>query len=105
MFRSHRNDLIEARDREVAALKLLVDSLAEQIDYLRSLMGQPNLTRATSALPRELQGPDLAPGFANYLSEEEEDLIALQEAGHINELELEQQLAAAGLRNPKLTLA
>jgi hypothetical protein len=106
MFRSHRKDLLEARDREVSALKLLVDSLAEQIDYLRILMGQPNLSRAKSVLPFEEQSPELVEGLKNYLSEEEEDLIALRDAGHINELELEEQLARAGIRNTShLTLA
>jgi chromatin segregation and condensation protein Rec8/ScpA/Scc1 (kleisin family) len=105
MFRSHRADLLEARDREVAALKLVIEALSEQIDYLRIVMGQPNLSRTKSALPFELQSPDLVEGLQAYLSEEEEDLIALRDAGHIDEQEFEQQLAAAGIRGKHLTLA
>ena len=108
MFGTHRRDLIEAHVREVTALKLLVDSLAEQIDYLRILMGQPNLSRTKSALPFEEQSPAMDPlveGLKAYLSEEEEDLLALRDNGHINEMELEEQLARAGLRGSRLTLA
>lgn len=105
MFGRHRRDLLEARDREVAALKLVIEALSEQIDYLRVLMGQPNLSRAKSVLPVTEQSPELVEGLKAYLSDEEEDLIALRDAGHIGELELEQQLAAAGLRNSHLTLA
>lgn len=105
MFGRHRRDLLEARDREVAALKLVIEALSEQIDYLRIVMGQPNLSRATSLLPAEEQNPELVEGLHAYLSDEEEDLIALRDAGHINDLELEQQIAAAGLRNSHLTLA
>lgn len=105
MFGRHRRDLLEARDREVAALKLVIESLAEQVEYLRIVMGQPNLARTRSALPPEEQMPDLVEGLKLYLSEEEQDLMALRDAGHLNELEMEQQLAAAGLRNSHLTLA
>jgi hypothetical protein len=105
MFSSHRKDLLEARDREVAALKLVIEALSEQIDYLRVVMGQPNLSRQRTALPPEEQSPELVEGLKAYLSEEEEDLLALRDAGHINEIELERELAAAGLRNSHLTLA
>lgn len=105
MFRSHRRDLLEARDREVAALKLVIEALSEQIDYLRIIMGQPNLARTRSILPPEEQMPDLVEGLKAYLSEEEQDLRALRDAGHIDDVELESQLAAAGLRSSHLTLA
>jgi hypothetical protein len=105
MFGRHRRDLLEARDREVAALKLVIEALSEQIDYLRVLMGQPNLSRAKSVIPAELQSPELVEGLKAYLSEEEEDLMALHANGHIDELEMEQALAQAGLRNTHLTLA
>jgi hypothetical protein len=105
MLGRHRRDLLEAHDREVAALKLVIEALSEQIDYLRILMGQPNLSRTRSTLPVEEQLPEFVEGLKAYVSEEEQDLIALRDAGHINELELEQQLAAAGLRSTHLTLA
>ena len=105
MFGRHRRDLLDARDREVAALKLVIESLAEQIEYLRIVMGQPNLSRAKTLIPADEQSPELVEGLKAYLSEEEQDLIALRDNGHIDEIELERELAAAGLRSSHLTLA
>jgi hypothetical protein len=98
-------DLKEAHERELKHLMRLADVLAEQIEYLRAQAArQPYISASTPAL----NPADLLPtgeGIAAYLTEEEEDLRALVDAGHLTETELEAQLAAAGLRNVNVQVA
>ena len=109
MFRTVRNRLWEARvadlkdahEREVKQLMRLVDALAEQIEYLRAQMGRPNMARELGLNPSKQ--PVVMEGSMPYLSEEEEDLLALKEYGHLDERALEEALAQAGLRNPEVT--
>lgn len=88
-------DLKEAHERERRDLLRTVDALAEQIEYLRVLLGRPNL-KAPGLNPAEQLEAD--PDFPGHVSEEEEDLRALQEAGLLTERDLEEALARAGLR-------
>lgn len=98
-------DIKEAHERELKHLMRLADVLAEQIEYLRAQAArQPYISPSTPAFnPADLL--PTAEGIASYLTEEEEDLRALVDAGHITETELEAQLAAAGLRNTKVEVS
>lgn len=98
-------DLKEAHEREVKQLMRLVDMLAEQVEYLRAQMGRPNFARMQGVNPSE-QPPRLddMPSSLAHVSEDEEELRALHEAGHFSDTELEEALAAAGLRNPSIKI-
>lgn len=91
-------DLKEAHEREVKHLKMLADVLAEQVEYLRAQRaGHPFIStqqRGTNPSELELVQPD----SLAYMSEEEEDLRALQDNGHISPMDLEKALAQLQLR-------
>lgn len=91
-------DLKEAHAREVKHLKMLADVLAEQVEYLRAQAAQRPFisTKVKGTNPSELA--TVQPGDLAYMSEEEEDLRALAEFGHISELDLEKALAGLQLR-------
>lgn len=92
-------DLKEAHQREVKALRLTIDALAEQVEYLRAQQdSKPFISRTVVGHnPSELEL--VGPGDLSYMTEEEEDIRALRESGQITELAMEQALAQAGLRN------
>ena len=80
-------DLKEAHEANRRDLMKLVDMLAEQIDYMRQLAGRPNFARTVPLNPSK-QPPVEQGGWA-HVSEEEEDLRALQEFGHISQFEMD----------------
>jgi hypothetical protein len=88
LFASHRRDLKEAHEQHVKALMKLVEMLAEQVDYLRAkLDGHPHIpASAPSANPSGLPAPQ--PGRPLFLSEEEEDLMALRINEYIDDQDL-----------------
>jgi len=75
---AHVADLKESHAR-------LVEALADQIDYLRVLLGRPNLLRMTPANPSEQPAYDPLGFEAPYLGEEEEDLLALHQFGRVDD--------------------
>lgn len=87
MFGSHRRDLKESHEAHVKSLMKLVEMLAEQVDYLRAkLDGHPYIGASVPSLnPSGL--PPAPEGFdgPKYLSEEEEDLLALRLNEHISQ--------------------
>ena len=90
-------DLKEAHEREVKQLMRLVDALAEQIEYLRAQLGRPFIGAAHPGLnptqqPLAVHDMD-GSSTSLHVSEEEEDLMALHEMGHVDDWEL------AALRN------
>lgn len=104
MFPSaHRADLKEAHEREVAALKLLVEMLAEQVDYLRATIAQRpyvNPRAAQPVNPSQLQ--PAVPGEPAYLTEEEEEILALRELDHITDSDVEHLREQLGLERLSL---
>jgi len=92
LYEARIADLKEAHAAEVRALDKVIDSLAEQIEYLRATFGKPHITPSTPTTPGlAWQGEGLTDlGFdpeelqelaSRHLSEEEEDLLALRENG------------------------
>lgn len=88
LYRKQIEELKEAHEREIRQVVRLADVLAEQVDYLRGQLGRPNMTRVASANPTGQ--PPLQSGEPGWMSEEEEDILALKEFGHLNEYEAEQ---------------
>lgn len=72
-----------------------ISSLQEQIEWLRLHSGTPILKEATGNLPvREHM----------WLSEEEEELAAMKQAGIINSSDLEDALRQVGAMNTEIEL-
>lgn len=90
MLGSHRRDLKDAHAEHVKALMKLVEMLAEQVDYLRAkLDGHPHISPSAPASNPSAQPEPLA-GHPMYLSEEEEDLLALRVNDYITDPDLEE---------------
>lgn len=90
LYEARIADLKEAHETQRREMLRTIEALAEQIDYLRAVFGraQPmsgSLTRE-AAVPFELPVEDDMP---LHMSEEEEDLLALNE----HELISDEQLA------------
>lgn len=93
-------DLKEAHEANRKDLMKLVDAMAEQVEYLRLQMGRPNTQRMVPLNPAQ-QPPHI--GGSAHLSEEEEDLQALFDGGHIDMAEL--QALKEQLDLPNLAIA
>lgn len=101
-------DLKEAHASEITQLLRLVEALAEQVEYLRATTGRPFIqTKAPVPIP----GMEVLPAFEDedsplHLSEEEEDIRALADNGHMDAWEAEalrEGLRARGVDLPPLT--
>lgn len=107
-------ELKEARDREVKQLNRLVDTLAEQVEYLRAQLERtPKLGQVITPerghpdvvtdLSLGLDYNDATPAYSEvpmWVPEEEEELRFLQEIGHIDTADLERELQKLGLNGP-----
>lgn len=95
MFRRHRDDLIASFEREREAMQQSIRILADQVDYLRyqvAVSGQGGGAHMSPVL-EELKGNDFNltaddDGFRPYMTEEEEELLAMR----LNDLITEQDL-------------
>jgi hypothetical protein len=98
VFRRHRDDLLAAQENERIAMNKVITVLADQVEWLRwQLNKTPHMSLALHELhqqtgpvmptPQSLPGFD--PDFKPYMSEEEEELLALRINEHINDQELE----------------
>lgn len=102
MFSRHRDDLKEAQAQTIKALQDSIIILADQVEYLRAQVdGRPHVYSGTPSVNPSAQ-PAVEDGFPKYLSEEEEELLALRLNDHINDLELEQLRADLRLAPPLL---
>lgn len=88
-------DLKEAYAEERRALNKVIDALAEQVEYLRATFGRPHLAGRPSTPGLSWQGAveSEVEGHKLFMSEEEEDLLALHESGLLAKHELEASLA------------
>lgn len=101
LYAERVTDLKEAHAREAAALKLTIEALAEQVDYLRAVGGRPQLSAPRLAMhpmaPADVLGEEpyrMEP--AQFESEEEADLRSLKEAGLLDAEDLQAALAQLG---------
>lgn len=100
MFRDkHREDLKEAHENVVKAMRDTIIMQADMIDYLRSKAdGHAYIPARTPALnPAQQPVADPEPGSRKWLSEEEEEIMALQLNGRISEMELSALQETLGL--------
>lgn len=89
LFARHRADLKEAQEAEVRALRMTIDVLAEQVEWLRWQLTQtPHMSNVLKPVNPTAQ-PDIEDDFPKWMSEEEEDLLALQLNEHITQHDLE----------------
>lgn len=96
-------DLKESHEREVTQLMRLVEALAEQIEYLRMQVGRAHVGRVSpSGTPLSTPSPHMKAG-AQWVSEDEEDIEALREFGHLSDQEVARLRDELGL--PDLTTA
>lgn len=102
----HREDLKEAQQQTIAAMRDTILVQADMIDYLRAkLEGHGYVPQRTTAInPASQPSADRTPGDPEspkkWLSEEEEELLALNLNGHLSDLELaslQQELGLPGL--------
>ena len=97
MFNRHRQDLKEAQEQTIKAMRDTILIQADMIDYLRSKAdGHAFVSTRTPALnpsqmvPAEMDGP-------KWLTEEEEEILALNLQGRISDHELQKLQADLGL--------
>jgi hypothetical protein len=99
---AHIADLKDAHELRCKELMRTIDTLAEQIEWLRLQQLRPNPASMPSFNPTEL--PDIVPGLPSHLSEEEEDLQYQVDQGRMTQEDMEQTLARIGLRNAHIQL-
>lgn len=89
-------DLKEAHESRVRELMRLVDALAEQVEYLRAQLGRPFIAAKHPGV-NPTQQPLVGSDLPLHVSEEEEDLLALHEMGHVDNYELAALRESLGL--------
>lgn len=105
MFRRHRQDLLDAMERERAAWRMVVTVLADQVEYLRYMATQaPHMSPALRNLTSEAPAPAAAAAedVRPYLTEEEEELLALRLNDHIDETRLRELADELDIPVPQL---
>lgn len=103
LFEARIADLKEAHEARVREMMRLVDALAEQVEYLRAQLGRPFIAQNHPGLnpaqqPLVVHDMDDNPAKL-HVSEEEEDLLALHELGHVDDWELEALKGQLGLNS------
>lgn len=90
-------DLKEAHEATVRALKLTIDALAEQVEYLRAVGGRSQPVRL--GVNVDPMTPPEAPALYTgvRMSEEEEDLRAMHENNILDAETLQAALADLGI--------
>lgn len=94
IYESRVADLKEAHEREVAALKISISQLVEQIEYLRMTGIPAPLRSATPIGALQHREPMATPP---YMSEEEEDVRHMAASGLLDEQALVSALADLGI--------
>jgi hypothetical protein len=90
MFRRHRDDLLSAQENERRAKDQVITVLADQVEYLRYLVSQqPHMSPALRGVTLETPEAPEADGFRPWMSEEEEEMLALNLNEHITDADLE----------------
>jgi hypothetical protein len=104
--RLHERLITELKERYEAQLKekeRIIDVLAEQVDFLRNQLGQANLAHRQSANPTEQ--PAMLVDASPFLSEDEEDMLAMHAAGHLSDDQLKNALAQVGFLNDQIDVS
>ncbi len=72
MFDRHRRDLKEAHAETIKQMERIIIILTDEVDYLRYKLGQPPVQRPVVDAVEDAQPRKM------WLSEEEEDILAMQ---------------------------
>lgn len=95
--RSKLERLYDARIEDLKAEhRRMVTLMAEEIEFLRRQLAGPQLGTVRGADVKVFDEPDFMPDPSrspHSISEEEEDLLALRDGGHITEMEYRGALA------------
>jgi hypothetical protein len=95
----HRDDVLRLHEEVVKAMRDVLLVQADQIDYLRAKNdGHAYVPQRTVAL-NPTQQPPAESGGRKWLTEEEEELLALNLNGHLSDLELAKLQADLGMPN------
>lgn len=95
MFANHRRDLKEAHAETIKQMERMIVALSDEIDYLRHLLDDRAYVRPSTPAANPSALLPATPGEKLYLSEEEEEALALKMNGYIDEAdwgEIESQL-------------
>lgn len=105
MFDRHRKDLKEAQEQTIKAMRDTILVQADMIDYLRAKMDGvgyvPQRVKAVNPTEQIPVENPLDDNERKWLTEEEEEILALNLNGHINDAELaslQEQLGMPGLK-------
>jgi len=104
--KTHERFLAEIKERyeaQITEIRRTADILAEQVEYLRMTRGLPAVSGQKPQNPTEQ--PPMFLDSSPYMSEDEEDLRALQEAGVIGTDQLEKALEEIGLVNHQIEIS
>jgi hypothetical protein len=96
--RFHRELLTEQRERyeaQLAEKERIIAALAEQIDWLRNIMGRPALVAQAAANPSDQ--PERFESSRPYVTELEEEIEYQRKAGRITEEQADEFLAEFGV--------
>lgn len=83
---AHIADLKDAHAGEIRALNKVIEALAEQVEYLRLQLHMA--PRNQEPIPDLASSPMATDGFPLYLSEEEEEALALRAEGKLSDADL-----------------
>lgn len=91
-------------ERERAAWKMVVTVLADQVEFLRYMATQtPHMSPALHSLTADpAAAPEAADGYRPYLTEDEEELLALRLGEHIDETRLREIAEELNIPVPSL---
>jgi hypothetical protein len=100
LFARHRADLKDAHEAHVRSLNALVDVLAEQVEYLRGIIAQQQHLFPQNLRPLNPSGLVPVEGVEDpmYMSEEEEEILALRQFDHITDQDVERLRGELGLQ-------
>lgn len=98
--------IFSRRRGEVEALKQTIALLVEERDWLRMMLGTP--TPRASLLPKREDDIERAAPITMetlFRTEDEEDVQAMLDAGHISKEDIPEVLEALGYANTEVTFA
>lgn len=81
----HRQDLKEAHAETIKQMERLIVALSDEVDYLRHLLDSRAYVRPSTPAANPSKLPLAEATEKKYLSEEEEDALALKMNGYITE--------------------
>lgn len=95
VYEARIEDLKEAHDARCKEMLRTIDALAEQIEYLRLTAGRPSPQQPANPTDQPVRMAQVDP----WVNEDEEEILAAQQAGIISTVDAEDALAQIGFIN------